>query len=94
MSRATEGTDCCARPIFHHRKQTIQAHLTVVFAALAITRHLTATTGYSIKKIVQTLRTICSATIEINGQSLTLEPDIPMTAAQILTAAEMGTKSG
>lgn len=83
-------SDLRARPIFHHQKESIEAHLTVVFAALAITRHLTAVTGYSIKKIVQTLRTVRSATIEINGQTLTLDPDIPPTAADILTAMQKG----
>ena len=60
----------------------------MVFAALAITRYLTASTGVSIKKIVQTLRTVRSATIEINGQQLTLEPKIPADAQAILSAIE------
>ncbi len=33
-------TDLRARPIFHRLKDSIEAHLTVVFAALAISRHL------------------------------------------------------
>ncbi len=80
-------SDLRARPVFHHRRESIEAHLTVVFAALAITGYLTSTTGTSIKKIVQTLRTIRAATIEINGQRLTLEPDIPEHAQAILTTA-------
>jgi hypothetical protein len=47
-----------------------------VFAALAVARHLQDAAGASIKKIVQTLRTARSATIEINGQRLTLDPDL------------------
>ena len=82
--------DLRARPVFHHQREAIEAHLTVVFAALAITRHLTAITGVSIKKIVHTLRTVRSATIQINGQTLTLEPEIPTAAAQILNAARKG----
>ena len=61
-----------------------------MFAALAITRHLTAVTGVSIKKIVQTLRTVRSATIEINGQTLTIDPDIPGKAAAMIDAAREG----
>ena len=45
-----------------------------MFAALAVARHLQEATGVSIKKLVQTLRAVRSATIEINGQRLTLEP--------------------
>lgn len=79
-------SDLRARPVFHHRRESIEAHLTVVFAALAITRYLTALSGVSIKKIVQTLRTVRSATIEINGQQLTLEPRIPAHAQTIIDA--------
>ena len=70
-------SDLKARPVFHHQRDAIEAHITVVFAALAIARHLQTQTGISIKKLVQTLRTIRSATIEINGQHLTMPPAIP-----------------
>jgi hypothetical protein len=40
-------------------------------------RHLQDTAGTSIKKIVQTLRTPRSATIEIDGQRLTPTPTLP-----------------
>ena len=64
--------------------RTPTAHLTVVFAALAISRHLQEATSVSIKKIVQTLRTVRSATIEIRGQRLTLDPETPTTANDLL----------
>ena len=68
-------SDLRARPVFHHQREAIDAHLTVVFAALAVARYLFNTTGISIKKIIQTLRTQRSATIGISGQRLTLEPE-------------------
>jgi len=37
--RMTKG-DLRARPVFHHQREAIEAHLTVVFAALAVARHL------------------------------------------------------
>ena len=52
---ARVGTDLRARPIFHHTREAIEAHLTIVFAALAVAHYLTAATGMSIKKIVQAL---------------------------------------
>lgn len=79
-------SDLRARPIFHHQRESIEAHLTVVFAALAVSRHLQAATGVSIKKLVTTLRAVRSATISINGQLLTLEPEIPPAARELLTA--------
>lgn len=83
-------SDLRARPVFHHQRQAIEAHLTVVFAALAVARHLQDATGTSIKKIVQNLRAARSATIEINGQRLTLEPDLTDTTRAILSRLESG----
>jgi transposase len=84
-------SDLRARPIFHHQKDSIEAHLTIVFAALAISRHLQEATGLSIKKLVSTLRPIRSATIALSGQTLTLEPEIPPEVRDLLaTIAETG----
>jgi Transposase DDE domain len=79
-------TDLRARPIFHHQRDSIEAHLTVVFAALAIARHLQERTGVSIKRLVNTLRPVRSATIQVNGQRLTLDPELPPAARELLTA--------
>jgi len=48
--------DLRAQPIYHHERESIDAHLTIVFAALAVTRLIEARTGWSIKKYVQTAR--------------------------------------
>jgi hypothetical protein len=55
-----------------------------------VARHLQDTTGTSIKKIVQSLRTARSATIEINGQRLTLGPDLTDAARDILKRLKPG----
>lgn len=73
-----------------HAKPYADTHLTVVFAALAISRDLQARTAVTIKKLVQTLRTARSATIEINGQRMTLEPKIDGPATAILNRLETG----
>jgi transposase len=87
--RMTKG-DLRARPVSRHQREAIEAHLTVVFAAVALARHLQEAAGTSIKKIVQTLRTARSATIEINGQRLTLDPDLTDAARDILKRLETG----
>jgi hypothetical protein len=89
LFRMTKG-DLRARPVFHHQREAIEAHLTVVFAALAVARHLQDAAGTSIKKIVQTLRAARSATIEINGQRLTLDPHLTDAARDILKRLESG----
>ncbi|MCI6583488.1 MAG: transposase [Mobiluncus sp.] len=48
-------TDLRARPIFHHQKEAIEAHLTVVIAALAVSRYLYQKTGITTKKLVKLL---------------------------------------
>jgi len=87
--RMTKG-DLRARQVFHHQRKAIEAHLTVVFAALAVARHLQDATGTSIKKIVQALRAARSATIEINGRRLTLDPDLTDAARDILKRLQTG----
>jgi hypothetical protein len=49
-------SDLQARPVFHRKKDSIDAHLTIVFAALAVARYLQDRTGVSIKRLVQVLR--------------------------------------
>jgi hypothetical protein len=45
-----------ARPIHHRKRDSIEAHLTMVFAALAVSRRIEEPTGWSIRKIVKTAR--------------------------------------
>ena len=49
-------SDLRARPIYHHKRDSIEAHLTIVFTALAVSRWLECVTGWSINKLVKTLR--------------------------------------
>jgi hypothetical protein len=83
-------SDLRARPVFHHEREAIQAHLTVVFAALAVSRHLQDHAGVTIKRLVQILRTARSATIEINGQRITLDPELPAPTRAILDRLQGG----
>lgn len=77
-------TDLRARPIFHHTREAIEAHLTVVFAALAVARYLQDATGASIKRIIRSLRPLQEVTISLNGQTLTAKPRIPADARELL----------
>ena len=70
-------SDLAARPMFHRIRDSIEAHLTIVFAALAVSREAQARTGVSIKKIVQTLRPLRTATISLGHQQITAPPRIP-----------------
>ena len=79
-------TDLRARPIFHHTKDAIEAHLTIVIAALAVAREAQDRSGLAIRKIVRQLRPLRSATIAINGTLHTFEPEINDTDRALLDA--------
>ena len=79
-------TDLRARPMFHHDRDAIEAHLTIVVTALAVARHLQDQTGMSIKKIVQALRPLQQVTVVIAGHPHVAADPLTGTASEILTA--------
>lgn len=79
-------TDLRARPMFHRTRDAIEAHLTIVFTALAISREVQARTGLAIRNVVRQLRPLRSATIAINGTTQTFHPAIPADQQSILEA--------
>lgn len=83
-------SDLKARPIFHRKRDSIEAHLTVVFAALAISRIIEYCTGLSIKQFVKVLRPIRSGTVIINGHEYPAEADIPSSVQSILQKLKRG----
>ena len=66
--------DLRARPVFHHTRDTIEAHLTVVMASLAVARYLQDATGISIKRVIRPLKPLQEVTINLNNHHLTPPP--------------------
>lgn len=83
-------SDLKARPIFLHKRDAIEAHLTIVFTSLAVSRQIKALTGMSIKQIVNLLRPIRSGTIVINGVEYQAKPEIPKDIHKLLNKLESG----
>lgn len=79
-------TDLRARPMFHRTRDAIEAHLTIVFTALALSRTVQDRTGLAIRNVVRQLRPLRSATIAINGATQTFAPAIPAEQQAILYA--------
>jgi transposase len=73
-------SDLRARPIYHHKRDSIEAHLTIVFAALAVTQWLERQTGWSIKKLITALRRYHTIDIEAGDQIVTAEDPRPKTS--------------
>jgi transposase len=69
--------DLRARPIYHHKRESIDAHLTIVFAALAVTRFVENATGWSIKRFVRTARRYRTVQIRVGAHTLTAEDPLP-----------------
>jgi hypothetical protein len=69
--------DLQARPIYHRKRDSIEAHLTVVFAALAISRWIEQATSWSIKKFVRTARRYRTIQIQAGSQTITAADPLP-----------------
>lgn len=77
-------TDLRARPIFHRTREAIEAHLAIVFTALAVARYMQTATGASLKRIITTLRPLQEFTGRIGSQEITFPPQIPASAAGLV----------
>jgi hypothetical protein len=75
---------CATRSSASGLEDSIQAHLTIVFAALAVSREAQARAGLGISRILKVLRPLRSATITIGAQQLTAQPRIPAEARALL----------
>ena len=61
-----------ARPIYHHIRESIEAHLSIVVAALAVSPWVEHQTGWSIKKFVRTA--LRYRTVKIKALALRYSP--------------------
>lgn len=69
-------TDLAARPMFVRTRDAIEAHLTIVFTALAVSREVQRRSGLAIRNVIRQLRPLRSATITANGATQTIPPQI------------------
>ena len=76
--------DLAARPIYHHKRESIEAHLSIVFAALAVSRLVEDRTGWSIRKFVRTARRYRTVHIRAGKHLLTAEDPLPADLREIL----------
>jgi hypothetical protein len=77
-------SDLRARPIHHSDRANIEAHITLVFAGLAVGRYLQTVTGLTISRLVKQLRPLRSAVISVAGHTLTAQPELSPQIKQIL----------
>jgi transposase len=77
-------SDLKARPIFHQNRDAIEAHLTIVLTALAISKSIEYKTKISIKHFVKLLRPVRSGIILMNGKEMLVEPEIPEKVLEVI----------
>jgi transposase len=77
-------SDLQARPIYHHLRDSIEAHLTIVFAALAISRWIEHQTSWSIRKFVKTARRYRTIQIQAGPHTITAADPVPSELRQAL----------
>jgi hypothetical protein len=69
--------DLRARPIYHHKRESIDAHLTIVLAALAVSRLIENRTGWTIRRFVTTARRYRTVHIRAGQRLLTADQPLP-----------------
>lgn len=62
-------SDLRARPIFHRKEEPIKAHIQLVFAANAVSKHIEMQTGLSIKRNVNELMREVEVSFKVKGTS-------------------------
>src|SRR5699024_7287594 len=83
-------TDLAARPMFVRTRDAIEAHLTIVFTALAVSREVQRRSGLAIRNVIRQLRPLRSATITANGDTQTIPPQIDPDRRAIIDALTTG----
>ncbi len=76
--------DLQARPVYHRKRDSIEAHLTIVFAALAVSRWIEDQTGWSIRKFVRTARRYRTIEIQAGPHTITAADPLPDDLRQAL----------
>ncbi len=78
--------DLQARPIYHHLRESIEAHLSIVVAAMAVSHYIENQTGWSIKKFVRTARRYRTVKIKAGQQILTAADPLPDDLREAITS--------
>ena len=71
------STTCRPGPSTTTQRDSIEAHLTIVFAALAVSRWIEDSTGWSIRKFVKTARRYRTIKIQAGHHTITAADPLP-----------------
>jgi transposase len=77
--------DLQARPIYLHLRESIEAHLSIVLAAMAVSHYIEHQAGWSIKKFVRTARRYRTVRVKVGRQILTAVDPLPNDLREAIT---------
>lgn len=79
-------SDLRARPIYHFRNQTIQAHILICFMALCVAKYIEITTGKSVQSVLNLLKSVTDARMlnTVTNQETTIRCVFPKELKQLL----------
>ena len=78
-------SDLAMRPIYHFKKQTIEAHILICFMALSVCKYMELKTKKSTKKIVKLLKSITEARVKnlLTNEEVIMRMKIPEEIEQL-----------
>ena len=78
-------SDLAMRPIYHFKKQTIEAHVLICFMALAVCKYMELKTGKSTKRIIKLLKSITEARMKnlLTGKIFVMRKEVPEEIKQL-----------
>lgn len=84
--------DLKARPIFHRKEESIEAHLTIVMASMAVSKLMEEKSGLAIKKIIKLFKPLRTGTLlsETTGSMLEISPYIPENYIKLIEKISRG----
>nr|BFF05836.1 IS1634-like element IS1549 family transposase [Brevibacterium otitidis]BFF07027.1 IS1634-like element IS1549 family transposase [Brevibacterium otitidis]BFF08183.1 IS1634-like element IS1549 family transposase [Brevibacterium otitidis] len=77
-------SDLRARPIYHRKQDSIDAHLTIVMSAMACGHILEQATDLSLKRLVRTLKKYRSFTLDVAGHTIHATTPVPHNVQTII----------
>ena len=77
-------SDLKARPIYHRLKDSIDAHLIIVMAAMAVGHELETRSGLSLRRLVRTLKRYRTFQLDINGHTIHAATPLPPEAEELI----------
>ena len=84
-------SDLAMRPIYHFKKQTIEAHILICFMALTVCKYIELKTGKSTKAIIKLLKKVTDARIlnTLTNEEIIIRSEISTETQQLLNAQSL-----